>query len=326
VELAGGETLEADAVVAGPRFRARAEALAAVGVIATPHFSGLGDAVEVDQTGQTAVTGVFAAGNLTDPNLQVLPAAAHGSRVGAMIAFGLADEDLRADVRTSGEQADWEHRYHAAESMWSRNPNGSLVNQAGDLAPGRALDVGAGEGADALWLAERGWEVTATDIAGNALARVAAEAGRRGLTVRCLRGDANDPDAFGNETYDLVSLQYGSFHRTPDQRGLRNLLGAVADGGTLLVVGHDLSPLRHPVDVSAQTRMFDPGAYVGVDEIAAALDDAAAWQVELHETRPRPPGAATTHHVEDVVLRARRVAGHNLATVSSPRASAQASR
>jgi thioredoxin reductase/SAM-dependent methyltransferase len=326
VELAGGETLEADAVVAGPRFRARAEALAAVGVIATPHFSGLGDAVEVDQTGQTAVTGVFAAGNLTDPNLQVLPAAAHGSRVGAMIAFGLADEDLRADVRTSGEQADWEHRYHAAESMWSRNPNGSLVNQAGDLAPGRALDVGAGEGADALWLAERGWEVTATDIAGNALARVAAEAGRRGLTVRCLRGDANDPDAFGNETYDLVSLQYGSFHRTPDRRGLRNLLGAVADGGTLLVVGHDLSPLRHPVDVSAQTRMFDPGAYVGVDEIAAALDDAAAWQVELHETRPRPPGAATTHHVEDVVLRARRVAGHNLATVSSPRASAQASR
>ena len=306
VELAGGATLEADAVVVGTRFRARAEVLAAAGVTTTPHPTGLGDVVDVDQTGQTAVPGIFAAGNMTDPSMQVLQAAAHGSRVGAMIAFDLADDDLSAGARTSGEQTDWDHRYSAGEPMWSRNPNGTLVGQVGDLAPGRALDVGAGEGADALWLAERGWEVTASDISGNALARVAAEADRRGLIVRCLRSDANDPDAFGTDTYDLVSLQYGSFHRTPDQRGLRNLLGAVAPGGTLLVVGHDLTPLRDPVDVSTQTRMFDADAYVGVDEIAAALDDAATWHVELHETRPRPPGAATTHHVADVVLRARR--------------------
>ena len=325
VELVGGAALEADAVVVGARFRARAEALAAAGVTTTPHFSGLGDVVEVDQAGQTSVPGIFAAGNLTDPSLQVLSAAAHGSRVGAMIAFGLAEEDLRAGARTSGEQADWEHRY-GAEPVWSRNPNGTLVNQASGLAPGRALDIGAGEGADALWLAEQGWEVTATDISGNALARVAAEAGRRGLTVRSLRGDANDPGAFGDETYDLVSLQYGSFHRTPDQRGLRNLLGAVAPGGTLLVVGHDLGPLRHPVDVSTHTRMYDPGAYVGVDEIAAALDDAATWHVELHETRPRPAGAVSAHHVDDVVLRARRVTAPPPVGNTGPRACSQASR
>ncbi|MYV41975.1 methyltransferase domain-containing protein, partial [Streptomyces sp. SID1328] len=187
------------------------------------------------------------------------------------------------------------------------NPNGTLVHEAAALPPGRALDVGTGEGADALWLAEHGWKVTATDISGNALARVRAEAQRRGLTVSLLRGDAGDPAPFGTETFDLVSLQYGSFKRTPDQRGLRSLLAAVAPGGTLLVVHHDLSPLSDPVDVATQTRMYDPSAFVGVDEIAAALTaEPDTWQVDIHETRPRPAGAASTHHVSDVVLRATR--------------------
>ncbi|MGF1655337.1 MAG: FAD-dependent oxidoreductase [Actinomycetales bacterium] len=304
VELAGGRTLGADAVVVGPRFRARAEVFGPAGVTATPHPTGLGDAVEVDQAGRTAVPGLFAAGNLTDPSMQVLQAAAHGSRIGAMVAFSLADDDLAAGVRTSGAETDWDHRYGGEDPMWSSHPNGTLVREAGRLAPGRALDVGAGEGADALWLAEQGWEVTACDISGNALARLQGEADHRGLPVRCRRVDANDPDAFGPDTYDLVSLQYGSFPRTPDRRGLANLLGAVAPGGTLLVVGHDLTPRREPTDVAAQTWMFDPGAYVGVDEIATALRDAGTWTVEVHETRPRPPGAASTHHVDDVVLRA----------------------
>jgi SAM-dependent methyltransferase len=193
--------------------------------------------------------------------------------------------------------------------MWSANPNGSVVREVTDLPPGRALDVGAGEGADALWLAEQGWKVTACDISARALARVAAEADRRGLSVECLRADANDLDAFGAEAYDLVCLSYGSFHRGPDQRGLRNLLGAVAPGGTLLVVAHDLTPLQEPVDVTTQTRMFDPEAFVGVDEIAAALRTSGSWAVEAHGKRPRPPGAAGTHHVHDVVLRAVRQPG-----------------
>jgi SAM-dependent methyltransferase len=139
------------------------------------------------------------------------------------------------------------------------------------------------------------------------LDRVAVEAGRRGLDVECLHRDANAPDAFEAGGYDLVSMQYGAVHRTPDRRGLRNLLAAVAPGGTLLVVGHDLTPMREPIDVAEQTRMFDPDAYLGVDEIAAALADAPDWKIELHETRPRPPGAVSTHHVDDVVLRARRL-------------------
>ena len=307
VELGDGRVLEADAVVVGSRFRARADVLAGVGLTTTAHPTGAGDVLAVDPRGETAVPGIYAAGNVTAPSLQVLPSAAQGSQVGAMIAFSLAEEDLRDAARPSGEEADWDHRYAGPNRAWSVNPNGTLVHEVTALAPGRALDVGTGEGADALWLAEHGWKVTATDISGNALARVRAEAERRGLAVNLVRSDANDPAPFGTETFDLVSLQYGSFKRTPDQRGLRSLLAAVAPGGTVLVVHHDLTPLRDPVDVSTQTRMYDPEAFVGVDEIAAALTaDPDTWHVDIHETRSRPPGAASTHHVSDVVLRATR--------------------
>ncbi|GAB3912963.1 hypothetical protein GCM10027613_03700 [Microlunatus endophyticus] len=146
VELADGRVLEADAVVAGSRFHGRADAFAPAGVTTTPHPTGMGDVVEVDAAGQTAVPGIYAAGNLTDPSLQVLPSAAHGSRVGAMIAFSLADEDLRAGVRPSGAEADWDHRYSDEDRMWSANPNGTLTREVTGLTPGRALDVGAGEG------------------------------------------------------------------------------------------------------------------------------------------------------------------------------------
>ncbi|MFE0094210.1 FAD-dependent oxidoreductase [Streptomyces sp. NPDC059015] len=307
VELGDGRVLEADAVVVGARFRARADVLAGVGLGVTPHPTGAGDVLAVDPRGETDVPGIYAAGNVTDPSLQVLPSAAQGSQVGAVIAFSLAEEDLRAAVRRSGEEADWDHRYGGPDRTWSVNPNGTLVREVSALAPGRALDVGTGEGADALWLAELAMNLTATDISGNALARVRAEAERRGLAVDLVRGDANDPAPFGGETFDLVSLQYGSFKRTPDQRGLRSLLAAVAPGGTLLVVHHDLSPLHDPVDVATQTRMYDPEAFVGVDEFAAALTaEPDTWHVEIHETRPRPSGAASTHHVDDVVLRATR--------------------
>ena len=308
VELADGRLLAADAVFTGSRFHARAEVLAGLGIVTVPHASGLGDVVAVDPTGRTAVNGVFAAGNCTDPGLQVLSAAAHGSWVGAQIAFDLAAEDLRARSRPSGVEHEWDRRYAEEERMWSANPNGTMVAETTALTPGSALDVGAGEGADALWLVEHGWHVTATDISGNALTRVRDEAQRRGLEVDTLRCDANDIAPYGGATYDLVLLQYGSFHRTPDQRGLRNLLGAVAVGGTLLVVSHDPVLARGSRDPAEQTIMYDPDAFVGVDEITAAVESSTAWRIDVHETRPRPAGAISSHHIDDVVLRAVRLA------------------
>ena len=75
--------------------------------------------------------------------------------------------------------------------MWSGNPNGTLVNEIDGLAAGRALDVGAGEGGDAVWLAEQGWRVTANDISQRALDRVTAVANDRGLPIECHHADAN---------------------------------------------------------------------------------------------------------------------------------------
>jgi thioredoxin reductase/SAM-dependent methyltransferase len=305
VELDDGSRLDADAVAIGPRFRVRAEAFEELGLRTAPHPSGLGDVVETDANGATSVPGLFAAGNVTDPSQQVSQAAANGSRVGAMISFSLADEDIRAAARPSANEADWERRY-TGDHMWSGNPNGTLVHEVAELAPGRALDVGAGEGGDAIWLAEQGWRVTANDISQRALDRVAAAAASRGLAVECRRADANHLDAFEAAAFDLVSAQYASIPRTPDHRAVQNLLDAVAPGGRLLVVSHDLEPMRAPVDTTTHSRAFDADAYVTVDEVAAVLAASPGWEVEVQETRPRPPGASSSHHVDDVVLRARR--------------------
>jgi thioredoxin reductase/SAM-dependent methyltransferase len=309
VELGDHEPIDADAVVVVPRFRVRAEPLTSLGLEPAAHPNGLGDFVEADATGATSVPGLYAAGNLTDPSQQVAQAAANGSRVGAMISFSLADEDLRAAARPSGNAVDWDHRY-GGERMWSGNANGTLVKEVSDLAPGRALDVGAGEGGDAVWLAEQGWTVTANDISQRALDRLGAEADRRGLPVERHHADANALDAFEASAFDLVSAQYASIPRTPDGRFVRNLLDAVAPGGTLLVVSHDLEPKRAPIDTRAHSRAFDPDAYVRVEDFLAALAQSPAWDIEVHEKRPRPPGAASaSHHVDDIVLRARRRAG-----------------
>jgi protein-L-isoaspartate O-methyltransferase len=309
VELTGGDRIDADAVAIGPRFRARAEPFASLGLKPSEHPSGLGDFIETDPTGETSVPGLYAAGNVTDPSQQVLQAAADGSRVGGMVSFSLAHDDIRAAGRPSANEADWDHRY-GGDQMWSGNPNGTLVNEVDGLVPGRALDVGAGEGGDAIWLAEKGWTVTASDISQRALDRVGTEAEHRGLRIECHHADANALGPFETGAFDLVSAQYAAIPRTPDQRGVRNLLDAVAPGGTLLVVSHDLEPMRAPIDIHEHSRAFDPDAYVRLDDFAAALVDAPDWTIQVHEKRPRPPGAASaSHHVEDVVLRARRRAG-----------------
>ncbi len=303
VELADHERIDADAVVVGPRFRVRAEPFLSLGLRTAPHPTGLGDSVKTDATGATAVPGLYAAGNVTDPSQQVLHAAADGSRVGAMISFSLAHEDLRAAVRPSANEADWDHRY-GGDQMWSGNPNGTLVTEINGFVPGRALDVGAGEGGDAFWLAEQGWRVTASDISRRALDRIADEAERRDLSVECHHADANALDPFEAEAFDLVSAQYASIPRTPDARGVRNLLNAVAPGGTLLVVGHDPEPPSASVDTPAHSQPFDPDAYIPVVDFAVALTDSPAWDIEVHEKRPRP-AASSSHHIDDIVLRAR---------------------
>lgn len=197
--------------------------------------------------------------------------------------------------------AEWDERYASSTQIWSGQPNAALVAEVSGLTPGRALDVGCGEGADAVWLAARGWDVTALDVSQVAIERAAQHAETAGVAVRWVHAglvEAALPDA----TYDLVSAQYPALLRTPDRLAEHALLAAVAPGGLLLVVHHALDA-THVHD--AKTAGFDPDDYVSPADVASLLGQ--DWRIEVDEHRPRQiTGGSGAHHREDVVLRARR--------------------
>jgi SAM-dependent methyltransferase len=191
----------------------------------------------------------------------------------------------------------WDERYGSRDQLFSGNPNGVLVTEATDLSPGRALDVGCGEGGDAHWLAARGWQVAAVDISQVALDRAAAADGTSRVTW--LRADLSvDPPPAG--PFDLVSVHYVPLRHRPDHMALRALLNTVAPGGVFLFVFHDLADLPPKEELGV-----DPADYYQPGEIATLLDD--TWTVLVNETRPcTAPAPHGTHHTHDVVLRARR--------------------
>ena len=133
---------------------------------------------------------------------------------------------------------EWDARYASHDDgMWSGRANGVLVAELAGASAGRALDVGCGEGADAIWLAGAGWQVTGIDVSEVALERAAAAARAAGVSVEWLCADiATAPLATGG--YDLVSVHYPALKPSPGDDAIRALLAAVAPGGTLLVVGH----------------------------------------------------------------------------------------
>src|SRR5579875_3533711 len=149
------------------------------------------------------------------------------------------DTNHQHGLGTATTAAEWDARYRERELVWSGRPNGTLVAEVSGVAPGRALDVGCGEGADAIWLAAQGWTVTAMDISATALDR-AREAGRRaGVDVDWVCADVlhATPPA---HSYDLVSLQYPALSRSAGDAGVRGLLTSVRPGGVLLAVYHEL--------------------------------------------------------------------------------------
>ncbi|HEY3437668.1 MAG TPA: class I SAM-dependent methyltransferase [Actinotalea sp.] len=197
----------------------------------------------------------------------------------------------------SPETIGWEAWYASQGQIWSGRPNGALVAEVGAERPGTALDVGCGEGGDAVWLASRGWDVTAVDVAAAALERGRDAARAAGVTVRWLMADLTEGPELG--TFDLVSLQYPALRHTPGDDAIRSLLGAVAPGGTLLATWHATMTAEH-----ARERGFELEDYVQHDDLLTHLDD--AWAVEVDETRPRPHPPEGSHHADDIVLRARR--------------------
>lgn len=309
LELADGTHVASEAVLAGTRLHPQVEAFTALGLKITEHPSGTASYVEADpMTGATSFPGLYAAGTLTEPMLQVLPSAAAGNRVGSMVSFDLANEDLEAAARPLAHAADWEGRY-SGEQQWSGNPNGTLVAEVQSLHAGTAMDIGAGEGGDAIWLAQQGWDVTASDISQRALARVNAGAEQHGVQVKLLHADANAASPFGGQQFDLVTASYASIPRTPDHRGIANFLNAVAPGGQLLIVNHDVEEMSAALARAGHTgtRPFDHEAFVSTKDFITALEASSQWEILVNERRDRPHGAASGHHVRDEVLRARRL-------------------
>src|SRR5438105_5262220 len=221
-----------------------------------------------------------------------------------MAAYGATMHEHERGEQPFGaaEQAtEWDTRYSERDgAMWSGRPNGRLVSEVADLAPGRALDVGCGEGADAIWLARRGWTVTGIDISKVAVLRAREAAERVGAIVDWLGGDALQTP-FPVRSFDLVSLQYPALPKAAGEAAVRSLLDAVRPGGLLLAVYHDLDDEHRE---HMKSRGIDPADYVGADELGGLLGD--DFTLELHAVEPRidpPPGAP---HIADVVLRARR--------------------
>jgi SAM-dependent methyltransferase len=185
--------------------------------------------------------------------------------------------------------------------VWSGQPNGSLVAEVADLEPGTALDVGCGEGADAIWLAHQGWRVTALDPSAVALKRAATAAAEAKTTITWLHGGLIET-ARVLGTFDLVSVHYGVLPLEDQVTAIRLLCRAVAPGGTLLVVHHELDLAHDGHAGSGRDDLLMP------DDVAAQLGD--EWHIETHQRRAQPGGPPPgTPDIHDIVLRAHRLEG-----------------
>ena len=137
----------------------------------------------------------------------------------------------------------WDQRYAEQPRMWSGRVNATLATLVADVPPGRALDLGCGEGGDAVWLAERGWRVVAVDVSETALQRAAEEAEQRNLASRIDFRRVDLSTEFPDGTFDLASAQFlHSLVRLERPSILRRAASSVTPGGLLVIVDHAQAP------------------------------------------------------------------------------------
>ncbi|GGS43393.1 class I SAM-dependent methyltransferase [Streptomyces griseoviridis] len=194
----------------------------------------------------------------------------------------------------------WEARYRDSDRVWSGRPNDLLVREVSGLTPGTALDLGCGEGGDAVWLAARGWRVTGVDISATALDRAAGHAAEAGVADRTAWERHELGETFPEGSFDLVSAHYLQSPVALDRpAALRRAAGAVAPGGTLLLVLHAGWP-------SWQTRPPFDAEFPALDGILAELAlPEGEWTVTTRETvrRPSLSPEGVEGHREDHVWR-----------------------
>ena len=202
----------------------------------------------------------------------------------------------------------WEEHWHQDRtagpgSMSGNPPNPHLAAEAGHLVPGTALDAGCGAGAEAIWLAEHGWQVTAVDISAEALARAAGRTATGGAAQRVDWVEADLGGWDPGTQFDLVTTHY-AHPAMPQLEFYDRIAGWVAPGGTLLIVGHLQA---HGTPGGGHGHHPPAEASVTAAAVSARLDD-ADWAVataeERHRTLTGPGGREVALH--DVVVRASR--------------------
>jgi len=182
-----------------------------------------------------------------------------------------------SSVRPGFAREDWNARYAQKELLWTARPNRLFAAEVEGIEPGRALDVACGEGRNAVWLAERGWQVTGTDFSDVALGKAAALARARGVDVEWVSADVlvHEP---APGAFDLVAVLYLQLPHDELARALRRAARAVAPGGALIVLGHDTRNLADgyggPRDASV---LFTPA------DVVASLDDLVVERAETVE-------------------------------------------
>ena len=197
--------------------------------------------------------------------------------------------------------ATWEQHYASRPQVWSGRVNAQLSAVAPQLGGIRALDLGCGEGADAIWLAEQGWRVVAVDVSGTALSRARAAATSRGVAEHIDFQQHDLTRSFPEGTFDLVSAHF--LHSTVEMDRseiLRRAAAAVAPGGALLIVDHAAAP---PWAVTMQHHQF-PTAEAVTDGLNL---DPKQWEsrIDRVERSVRGPEGEDVTLVDNVILLSR---------------------
>ena len=198
----------------------------------------------------------------------------------------------------------WDEKYSNRPKMWSGQPNPQLIAEAAHLPPGEALDLGCGEGADAIWLAARGWAVTGLDVSAIALERAAAHAREHGQSANIEWVQQDLATWVPDRLFDLVTAQFLHSTQMPWQQALQLAAAAVRTGGTLLIVGH------HPDGLPTWGAHHTPEKFFTAEQLAVELRiEEPAWRLEVLDSRSRsaigPDGEAAS--LTDAVLRATRL-------------------
>lgn len=301
-----GAEVEVDAIFTAGTPRPHDDFLAHLGLerADTP----FGSFLAVDAMGRTSSDQIWAVGNVVNPGANVPMSIGAGAATGGAVNAALVTRDFDTAAATwpLAAPADfWENRYAGTDRAWSGRPNHTLVEVVEGLPLGRAVDLGCGEGADAIWLAQQGWTVTGLDISSTAIRRATEAAHTVELPTERIRFEATDLSAWtGEHGYDLVTASFlHSPVSLPRTDILRHASELVAPEGHLLVISHAAAPPWAPSQDVHNHHFLTPK-----EEIKALDLDEEAWSVVLAETRTRPATGPDSERTEldDTVILLRR--------------------